>query len=112
MARADAHTYVDIIFFVVRKSRVEVRKLHLTKHRERHLKERRKREQEDNVARKRREREEHKARSLAGMGEKDEDVEWYKKEVGEEPDPGMLLYTTSSPQVQSSWYDCVAVVCD
>ena len=85
---------------VVQKSRKEVKKLFLTKHREQHLKEKRRREQEDNVARKRRERKEHKARSLAGMGEgvagmgedDDEDLEWYRKEVGEDPDPGMCYY--------------------
>ena len=87
----------------VQKSRREVRKLRLTKDRERELKEQRKKEQDMNVARKRKEKEEHKARCLAGMGvvgededkEDEEDVEWFRKEVGEDPDPGVLLFIDS-----------------
>lgn len=53
------------------------------------------------MARKRKEKEAHRARCLAGMGggerqeageeessEGEEDVEWFRKEVGQEPDPG------------------------
>lgn len=79
---------------------VEKQQLHVRKERARRLKERRRREQEANVARKRSEREQHKARCLAGMGaageqeeqegaSEEEDREWYVREVGEEPDPGM-----------------------
>ena len=84
--------------YIVHKTRKEMRRLHVLKECERSLKEKRRKEQEANVARKRKEREEHRARCLAGMrvgqepGEKDseEDAEWFRKEVGEEPDPGGL----------------------
>ncbi len=61
------------------------------------MKQERKSLQERNVARKRRKEEEHKAHCLAGMGgagggasqeEEIDDAGWYRKEVGEEPDPG------------------------
>ena len=83
----------------VHKSKKEKRLLHLVKERERRLREKRRAEQEANVARKREEKEAHRARCLAGMegggeeeeesSEGEEDKEWYRKEVGEEPDPGM-----------------------
>lgn len=85
----------------VYKSKKEKRQLRVVKEGERLLKERRRREQEANVARKKREREEHKVRCLSGMeqGEKrvsdeeeqNEDEEWFRKEVGEEPDPGTAV---------------------
>ncbi len=96
--------------FPVQKTRKERRLLRLVKEHERGLKARRRREQAANVARKQQEREEHKARCLAGMGveqgeepegdgsdkgedeeeedEEEEDREWFRKEVGQDPDPG------------------------
>jgi len=81
--------------------------MRLLKKKEKQLKETRRRQQEQNVARKKREKEEHKARCLAGMkkeknkdeeeedereveeeDDEREDAEWFRKEVGEEPDPG------------------------
>lgn len=64
-----------------------------------------------NVARKKKEREENKVRSLAGMkrqdGESDgeEDKEWFRKEVGEEPDPGVCTHVC----VHSNHVVCVIV---
>jgi len=59
----------------------------------------RKREQEMNIEKKKKEKLEHKQRCLEGMGvvqehvkpdmdREDEDREWYRKEVGEDPDEG------------------------
>lgn len=95
----------------VQKSWQEKRQLRCVKDGQRRLKESRKKEQAANVARKQREKEEHKARCLAGMeaqggegdqedeggqeedqGSSDEDDrEWFRREVGEEPDRGVLL---------------------
>lgn len=82
----------------VQKSWQERLRLRRAKEGQRRLKETRKREQAANVARKEREKKEHKTRCLAGMGGQgeeegdsdEEDREWFRKEVGEEPDPGML----------------------
>ena len=67
----------------------------------------RRRQQEANVARKRRERQLHRQQSMKGVAsrcegsdgvegegeesEEDDDMEWYRQEVGQEPDPGELL---------------------
>jgi hypothetical protein len=77
------------------------------------LKEERKRTQEQNKKRKEQLKEEHKKKSLAGMHKKqkveadaimkkhgndaqseavDDDVQYYREEVGEEPQPGMLSH--------------------
>ena len=82
----------------VHKSQEEKRHLRAAKEGVRHLKEKRRRVQEMNVARKKKEREENKERSLAGMrrqegagsdSDGEEEKEWFRKEVGEEPDPGV-----------------------
>ncbi len=81
----------------VQKSRSAVRTLRREKDEKRELKAHRKREQEENVARKIADKAQHKERCLAGMSgqgdtaetnEEDDDKEWYRQEVGEEPDPG------------------------
>ena len=67
----------------------------------RKLKEKRRKEQNANIKKKDREKEEAKQKSLEGMRkaginvgevkpkeEEDDDAEWYRKEVGEEPEPG------------------------
>lgn len=63
----------------------------------------RKREQELNIQKKKKEREEHKQKCLRGMGidslenpgaregVEDDDVDWYRKEVGEDPDEGNIV---------------------
>lgn len=59
----------------------------------------RKREQDLNIEKKKREKQEHKKKCLQGMGydpnqvengnaDEDNDADWYRKEVGEEPDEG------------------------
>ena len=63
----------------------------------------RRRQQEANVARKRRERELHRQQCMKGVAgcedgdvvegeesEEDDDMEWYRQEVGQEPDPGKV----------------------
>ena len=78
----------------VQKSRSAVRTLRHKKEEQRRLKTQRRKEQELNVSRKKAERERHKERCLAGMSKESEgesgedDMEWFRQEVGEEPDPG------------------------
>lgn len=93
----------------VQKSKQEQRALKRVKEGERRLKEGRKRLQEANIARKQQEKEQHKARCLAGMvgeeaassdggeegdgveeEEEVEDSEWFRREVGQEPDPDLF----------------------
>ncbi len=85
----------------MRKSLSAVLSLRHEKEDARRLKASRKQEQEHNVARKKEERAQHKEKCLAGMSKEivegpsvgggsddDDDMEWYRREVGEEPDPG------------------------
>lgn len=74
----------------------------------RQLKAKRKQEQDENVEAKKKKKEEHKKKCLEGMGlksetkekgepdaaedvEDDDDAQYYREEVGEEPDPGRYL---------------------
>ncbi len=94
------HTHTRTHTHAVRKSQSAVLSLRHEKEDARRLKAIRKQEQEHNVARKKEERAQHKERCLAGMSketggpsvgggsDEDDDVEWYRQEVGEEPDPG------------------------
>ncbi len=61
------------------------------------MKQARKREQDLNIERKKKDKQDHKKKCLQGMGyaanengnvEEDNDADWYRKEVGEEPDQG------------------------
>lgn len=81
------------------KSKSEVRDRRRKVKEMRRQKEQRQREQERNVARKKKEKELHKQRSLAGQQKvgvavksdsDNSDEEWYREEVGEDPDPGMM----------------------
>ena len=72
------------------------------------LREQRKREQESNVTRKKKEKELHKQRSLAGQQEvsvsdqsdsDNSDEEWYREEVGEAPDPGLMTLLINNVNV-------------
>jgi ribosome biogenesis protein SSF1/2 len=76
-------------------------------------KEGRKREQSMNVERKKKEKLDHKQRCLDGMGFKpkegnpndaeDDDVDWYRKEVGQEPDEGTFSgFSRPKPNVDKS----------
>lgn len=117
----------DGVSTAVQKSWQEKRRLRREKEGQRRLKASRKKEQAANVARKEREKKEHKSRCLAGMGggqedqgeegstaeedqgeegsgaeeeEEEEDREWFRREVGEEPDEGteriiMCIFTMS-----------------
>ena len=92
----------------VHKSKKEQRTLKKKIEDVKRLRAERRRQQEANVARKQRERELHRQQSMKGvvMGEggdgvegeeseeEDDDVEWYRQEVGQEPDPGELLTPT------------------
>ncbi|XP_002163125.3 suppressor of SWI4 1 homolog isoform X1 [Hydra vulgaris] len=95
----------------IQKSEEEIKQLKKKKEKERSLKQMRKKQQEANVIKKEKEKEENKSRSLAGMKRKaedvennelsneedpkvsdseDDDVEYFKKEVGEEPEQDLL----------------------
>ncbi len=90
----------------VHKSRKEQRTLKRKVEGAKRLRADRRRQQEANVARKQRERELHRQQSMKGVArceggdsvegeeseeEEDDDMEWYRQEVGQEPDPGELL---------------------
>ena len=86
---------------LVQKSKKEQKTLRKRVEESKRLRVERRRQQEANVARKRRERELHRQQCIEGVAKKaandsvrdeeeesDDDVEWYRQEVGEEPDPG------------------------
>ena len=85
---------------LVHKSKKEQQRLKRKVEDAKQLRMERRHQQEANVSRKRRERELHRQQCLDGMSKKmdsgsegeesgeDDDVEWYRQEVGEEPDPG------------------------
>ncbi|XP_062515775.1 suppressor of SWI4 1 homolog isoform X2 [Corticium candelabrum] len=91
----------------VTKSKTEVKSLREKKIAQRKLKDKRRRLQEANVKRKEKLKEAHRARCAAGVKTKqqstkqdnedgsksddgDDDIQWYKQEVGEEPDPDLF----------------------
>lgn len=110
----------------VQKSKEEIKKLKKEREAKRKLKEQRKKQQEENIKRKEEAKELNKARSIAGqrkkqgkestLAEEDEEVDdsqeegknveqedseddahWYRKELGEEPDPD-LFNTSERPR--------------
>lgn len=91
------------IFLAVHKSKKEQRTLKKKIEDAKRLRAERRCQQEANVARKRRERELHRQQCMKGVAkhedgdvvdlegggsEDDDDMEWYRQEVGQEPDPG------------------------
>jgi len=93
----------------IKKTDEEKEELRIRKLEKKKLKERRKRQQEENVQRKKAEREKNKERSLMGMKRKrelegkpeneseDDDTEYFRQEVGEEPDEDMFTRTQKKP---------------
>lgn len=66
------------------------------------MKQARKREQDMNIEKKKKDKQDHKKKCLQGMGyatdqgengnaDEDNDADWYRKEVGEEPDEGIYF---------------------
>ena len=96
---------LSCLFLAVRKSKKEQRTLKKRVEDAKRLRAERRRQQEANVAKKRRERELHRQQCMKGVAkhedsdgvegeeseEEDDDMEWYRQEVGQEPDPGELV---------------------
>ncbi|RZF36919.1 hypothetical protein LSTR_LSTR004607 [Laodelphax striatellus] len=105
----------DVMFHeLVTKTQEEIKIINKRKEEKRKLKEQRKRIQEQNKQKKEAEKEELKNKSLEGMKKKqlidenkkilervgvedgDNDEDWYRKEVGEEPDEGLFTQNNNS----------------
>lgn len=90
-------THSICLLSLVHRTKKEQRKLKRKIEDAKKLRLERRHQQEANVARKHRERELHRQQCLDGMTKmadsaedsgEDDDAEWYRQEVGEEPDPG------------------------
>ncbi|XP_039295442.1 protein Peter pan [Nilaparvata lugens] len=105
----------DVMFHeLVTKTEAEIKIINKRKEEKRKLKEQRKRVQEQNKQNKEAKKEELKNKSLEGMKKKqlieenkkmlervgvedgDNDADWYRKEVGEEPDQGLFTQNNNS----------------
>ena len=90
-------THTRHLLSLVHRTKKEQQKLKRKIESAKKLRLERRHQQEANVARKRRDREVHRQQCLDGMTKtadsaeesgEDDDAEWYRQEVGEEPDPG------------------------